>query len=366
MTTPGLSGGLAGARLIVCVGTGGVGKTTTAASLAVRAARRGQRVLVMTIDPARRLANAMGLQHLDSAPNRVNLGDGVATGTLDAMMLDATRSFDDLIKRTAGPHADAILSNRVYRVMAKHFAGVQEYMALERLHDMVESRSWDLIVLDTPPAQNAFDFFTAPARVSSLFDERILKWFLPGGEEAGFFQRVLNPGSVVLKLLAVIGGEEFIGELSGFFSAIRIVRGSLKERGDRVEQILREGTTRYVVVASPDPRRVAEALDFRGRLNGLGLDAALFVLNRSHHIFAPGDLTADLDGSTLGQRLPPESWARIHRAYADLAALGDRDRAGASTLALRVGHERMRLVPVFWRDIHTVDQLDTLATFVVS
>jgi anion-transporting ArsA/GET3 family ATPase len=289
------------------------------------------------------------------------------TGTLDAMMLDATRSFDDLIRRTAKEHAQSILDNRVYRIMAKHFAGVQEYMALERLHDMVESRRWDLIVLDTPPAQNAFDFFTAPGRVSALFDERIMRWFLPGTEEQGFFARVFNPGTVVLKLLAVIGGEEFVGELSGFFSAIRIVRASLKERGDRVEQILKEAATRYVVVASPDPRRVIEAIDFRERLRGLALDAHLFVLNRSHHAFQHTDLDQAIapDGSSIRTTLSPDASLRVAKLWGDLAALGDRDRLGASTLASQVGYERMRLVPVFWRDIHTLEQLDALANFVV-
>lgn len=355
-----------GARLVVCVGTGGVGKTTTSASLALRAALDGRRVLVLTIDPARRLANAMGLDHLDNDPQPVELAAVGGTGSLDAMMLDATRSFDDLIKRTAGSDAARILDNRVYRVMADQFAGVQEYMALERLYDMYESGRWDLIVLDTPPAQNSFDFFTSPERVSAMFDERVMRWFLPSDSDAKLWQRVFNPGAVVLKLLSVIGGDAFIRELSGFFDAIRIVRASFKERGDRVKEILRDRATRYVVVASPDARRVQEALDFHQRLTGMGLDIHRFILNRSHHRFRAedvdawiADMAADADSDARAAS------DRVATFYRDLVALADRDRAGIARLTSRVTHERIRLVPTFGKDIHTLDELRHLSDFLV-
>jgi len=364
-------------RLIVCVGTGGVGKTTTSASLALRAAIDGRRVLVLTIDPAKRLANAMGLDHLGNEPQPVRLEAlGDAQGSLDAMMLDATRSFDDLIRRTAGAEASSILENRVYRVMADHFAGVQEYMALERLFDMYESGKWDLIVLDTPPAQNAFDFFTSPKRVAAMFDERIMRWFLPNNDkDAGFFQRVFNPGAVVLKVLSYIGGEAFIGELSEFFNAVRIVRASFQERGQRVEQILADAQTRYVVIASPDSRRVSEALDFRGRLLDLDLDIALFILNRSHHRFRPEDVDPlierapqIIDDSSTDERLRQTLRGSVLRAtafYRDLVALAERDRAGIAQLMTRVDRAKVRLVPIFGKDIHTLSELRLLSDFLI-
>ena len=366
------------ARLIAVVGTGGVGKTTTSAALALRAAVGGRRVLVLTIDPARRLANAMGIEALGNEPQRVDLGGLDATGRLDAMMLDATASFDALIRRTAGDRAGSILDNRVYRVMADHFAGVQEYMALDRLYDLRASGDWDLVVLDTPPAQNASDFFTAPQRVSALFDERIMRWFVPGANDGNLLQRVFNPGAVVLKLLAMIGGQQFIDELAEFFEAIRIVRAAFKDRGDAVQGILREPSTRYVIVASPDPRRVLEALTFHTRMGDMGLEVARFVLNRSHHRFRPDDIDSFLPAveriaSGVDGGVDPSVAARAREVgprvvsfYRELVHLAERDRAGVAQLTTRVSHDLVRLVPVFGRDIHTLGELLQLARFVVA
>jgi anion-transporting ArsA/GET3 family ATPase len=348
---------------VVCVGTGGVGKTTTSAALALRAALSGKRVLVLTIDPARRLANAMGLDNLENEPQPVDLSRiHSGKGTLHAMMLDATASFDQLIRRTAGAQATSILENRVYRVMADQFAGVQEYMALERLHDLYKSGTWDLVVLDTPPAQNSVDFFTAPARVSAMFDERIMRWFLPAESDAGFFQRVFNPGTVVLKLLSAIGGDEFIRELSEFFAAVRIVRASFKERGDQVEKILNDPATHYVVVASPDARRVMEALEFQDALAGMGKRISFFVLNRSFHRFKAED-TEVLRTLEKAGLVPTDMAERCAQVQDGLARLGDRDRAGIARLGGRVSRDKIRLIPVFGQDIHTISELQHLASF---
>lgn len=359
------------ARLVVCVGSGGVGKTTTSAALALRAAIEGQRVLVLTIDPAKRLANAMGLEHLGNHPAPVALGAlGEAKGgELHAMMLDARASFDALIEETAGDEAERILGNRVYRIMADHFAGVQEYMAVVRLHEMYESGQWDLIVLDTPPAKHAVDFFRASSRAAALFDERIIRWFLPNSDpEAGLLKRVFNPGAVVLRLLAAIGGDAFIAELSEFFEALNIISDKLRDRGERVDSILTDPATRYVVVASPDPRRVDEAVAFHERLVEMGKTVALFVLNRSHHAFEATDLDLlDSAAKVLPEAHPVhQARARVAAFYTDLLALADGDRAAAQLLSRRVASERVRLVPVFGRPIHELAELAELASFVVG
>lgn len=359
------------ARLVICVGSGGVGKTTTSAALALHAASQGRRVLVLTIDPAKRLANAMGLPDLGNHPQRVDLaalGADAAPGSeLHAMMLDARASFDALIEEEAGDDADRILGNRVYRMMADHFAGVQEYMAVVRLYDMYERGGWDLIVLDTPPAKHAVDFFRASSRAAALFDERIMRWFTPGARGGRILQRVFNPGAVVLKLLSVIGGEQFIGELSEFFEALALVRERLQNRGERVDEILTDRATRYIVVASPDPRRVAEALEFHDRLRETDQQVELFVLNRSHHSFR----TEDLEALNAAVRVVPdpglaETADRVRAFYEDLVALARRDRASATSLETRVESGRVRLVPVFGEPIHRLDQLARLGRLVVG
>ncbi|MFT4704703.1 MAG: anion-transporting ArsA/GET3 family ATPase [Bradymonadia bacterium] len=356
------------ARLIVCVGSGGVGKTTTSAAVALRGALEGRRVLVLTIDPAKRLANAMGLESLGNHPQHVPLPEA-GKGRLDAMMLDAKASFDALIRDTAGADADRILKNRVYRLMADHFAGVQEYMAVVRLYDLYESGSWDLIVLDTPPAKHAVDFFSASSRAAALFDERIIRWFLPSGSKEGsLLQRVFNPGAVVLKLLSVIGGEQFVAELSEFFEALHLISDKLKHRGERVDQILTDDQTRYIVVASPDPRRVDEAVEFHDKLGELGKRVDLFVLNRSHHHFAETDLdTLEAAVRLSGEDAPVRgTLRRAQRFYDDLLALAERDRGAARSLGRRVQQDRVRLVPVFGKPIHELSQLDALAGYVLN
>jgi len=357
------------ARLLICIGSGGVGKTTTSASLAVRAAVDGRRVLVLTIDPAKRLANAMGLDALDNEPQQVDLSAVGGTGTLHAAMLDAVASFDELIRSTAGDKADEILTNRIYRMMVDHFAGVQEYMAVVRLYEAYESGRYDLIVLDTPPAKHAVDFFASSRKAAAMFDERIMRWFLPEmAKDAGLLFRVFNPGVVVLKLLAVIGGDAFIGELSGFFRAMSTVRADLQKRGERVDAILKDAATQYVVVASPDARRVDEAIDFYERLRAQRQDVALFVLNRAHDAYSAADLGV-LDDAI--RRAPSDddlaaSAARIGSFYRDLLGLAARDRDAAARLLKRVGQARVRTVPAFGEHIHALQQLLRLSSLVLD
>ena len=341
-------------RLVVCVGTGGVGKTTTSAALALRAARHGRRVLVLTIDPARRLANAMGLASLGNTPQAVDLGAG-ASGSLHAMMLDAKQTFDDLIRRTAGSEAGAILGNRIYQLMSERLTGTQEYMALERLFDLYQAGTWDLVVLDTPPSTNALDFFDAPRRTAQMFDESVMRWFLPEVRTAdsSLWQRVFNPGAVVLKLLAVVGGDAFIAELSQFFEAMRIVRASFQERGHRVQEILRARDTHYVLVASPDARRVDEAMGLHDRLREMGKSVSACVLNRAHTEFFTEDL------ALMPESLDPET-ALLRELYARVVCLAERERAGVARLQQVARHASVVVVPAFTAPVVALAQLDRL------
>ncbi|MFB6373717.1 MAG: ArsA family ATPase, partial [Bradymonadaceae bacterium] len=211
-------------RLVVCAGPGGVGKTTTAAALGLRAVTMDRKVIVITIDPAKRLANSLGLEALTNDPHQIALesvSDLETDGELWAMMLDQKQTFDELVARHA-PDESALersRENRIYQLMSKALHGMQEYAALDKLHDLYTGGYFDLIILDTPPATSALDFFEAPERISQFFDRRIVKWFMPEEQKSsGFFGKLFNPaGSVVLKLLSKLVGQEFVDELIEFF-----------------------------------------------------------------------------------------------------------------------------------------------------
>ena len=267
--------------LIVCVGSGGVGKTTTAASMALQAAMDGRRVLVLTIDPAKRLANALGLSSFGNEAHRVEIGSG--DGELWAMMLDAQSTWDNLIERLAqDPEVkQRILNNRIYRYVANSLAGSQEYMATEKLHDIAKTGEYDLIVLDTPPVKNALDFLESPGRLIHFFDERILKWFLSPYRRLRFGRRLLmGPTAVVWKLLSVIFGREFLDELAQFFEDFRGLYKGFVTRHDAVVALFKEPKTSFVTIFAPNESSVDVAAFLNLNLNEEGfLEQGLLPIN---------------------------------------------------------------------------------------
>ncbi len=395
-------------RLVVCVGPGGVGKTTTAAALGLRAAMAGRRAIVLTIDPARRLANSLGLQSLTNDPQQIDLAtaatgeeatryltstsppgehgdedqddaDGKAEGSqqqdgeLWAMMLDSEQTFDDLIDQYA-PDKGALESareNNIYRLLSSALYGMQEYMALDKLHDLYTGGYFDLVVLDTPPTKNALEFLETPSRAATFFDERIIKWFLPD-HSAGFFSRVFNPGSVVLKLVSKVLGESFVEDLVEFFDTFHYLQEALQQRGEMIEFILRDRQTHFFVITSADPRRMKEAYFFHEKLGALEQKADIFIINRVIPMFAAHDLAQledeDLDGMLEEHGLEDPDQARSIRKhlethYARLAKLALRDRKAISSLATRVGDESIRLVPLLGEDVHNLSHLLKLSDF---
>jgi anion-transporting ArsA/GET3 family ATPase len=240
-------------RLIVCVGSGGVGKTTVAATIGLRAAREGRRVLVLTIDPARRLANALGLRRFGNEEARIDLNG--ARGELWAMMLDTRTTFDSLIGRVA-PNVetrDRILGNDIYRNISDSFAGSQEYMATEQVYDVVSGGRYDLVVLDTPPVKNALDFLEAPGRLARFLDRRIMRWFLTPYDEARVFGRLLmGTSAVVFRLLGYVFGKEFLGDLSEFFVSFKDLYDGFRERHEAVVRLFHDPQTAFLVVCAPD------------------------------------------------------------------------------------------------------------------
>ncbi|MEU9073533.1 ArsA family ATPase [Kitasatospora sp. NPDC048538] len=282
-----------GTRIIVCCGSGGVGKTTTAAAIGLRAAERGRKVVVLTIDPARRLAQSMGLTELDNTPRVVK---GVAgDGELQAMMLDMKRTFDEVVLAHAEPErARAIMENPFYQSLSAGFAGTQEYMAMEKLGQLRDAEEWDLIVVDTPPSRSALDFLDAPNRLGSFLDGRVIRILTApakvGGRSA---MRFLNAGMGLLTgTLGKIFGAQLLTDVQTFVSAMDSMFGGFRERADRTYQLLKAPGTAFLVVAAPERDALREAAYFVDRLAADRMPLAGLVLNRVHGSGAP-QLTAE-------------------------------------------------------------------------
>ncbi len=281
-----LAAAITDAHILVATGAGGVGKTTSAAALGLAAAQQGRRALVLTIDPARRLAQAMGLEGLADEPTRVPLPAGhlAAGGELWAMMLDMQTTFDRLIHRHAGSaeEAEAITANRIYRQLSSTLSGTQEYMAMERLHELHEQGAFDLLVIDTPPTRSALDFLDAPRRMTSFLEGRLLKLLLKPGVAAGRgIGKVVGAGATAfMRVAGRVTGMELLQDLADFFRDFEGMYDGFKQRAEEVLVLLRDPRSRFVVVTSAEPPPLREARFFLERLEQEGLHAAGVVVNR--------------------------------------------------------------------------------------
>lgn len=314
-------------KLIICVGSGGVGKTTTAAAIGLRAAKEGRRVMVLTIDPARRLANALGLSQFGNEETRIKLDEGI-NGELWAMMLDTQSTFDGLIHRVS-PDQDTkerILNNRVYRHISDSFGGSQEYMATEQLYEVVQSGKYDLVVLDTPPVKNALDFLESPGRLVQFLDKRILSWFLSPYEEDRVFGRLFRGTSaLVFKLLGYIFGREFLDELAEFLFIFRDLYDGFRERHEAVLKLFEQDTTTFAVVCAPNGPSVAVAGYFLNELKDRKMPCAGVLMNQMH--------------PTLGRTLDPTT---VLRSICDEHAHDlDENTVNQFLARLKVNHRRL-------------------------
>ncbi len=270
-------------RIIVCCGAGGVGKTTTAAALGVRAAERGRSVVVLTIDPARRLAQSMGLRTLDNSPRRVEGVDEAKGGELHAMMLDMKRTFDEIVEAHADPaRARTILANPFYQSLSAGFAGTQEYMAMEKLGQLRAQDDWDLIVVDTPPSRSALDFLDAPQRLGSFLDGRLIKLLTVPAKAGGrAYLKFISAGvGMVTGALTKLLGAHLLKDVQTFVAALETMFGGFRERADATYQLLQAAGTSFVVVAAPERDALREAAYFVERLSEQRMPLAGLVLNR--------------------------------------------------------------------------------------
>jgi anion-transporting ArsA/GET3 family ATPase len=274
-------------RIIVCCGSGGVGKTTTAAALGLRAAGRGRHVVVITVDPARRLAESMGLSSLDNTPRPVPLpeDDASGDGSLHAMMLDMKRTFDEIVEAHSDPdRAAQILANPFYQSLSSSFAGTQEYMAMEKLGQLRRADEWDLIVVDTPPSRSALDFLDAPQRLSRFLDGRLIRLLTAPTRVGGrAYLKVVNAGfGVITGIITKILGAQMLRDVQTFIAAFDTMFGGFRERAEDTYRLLQTPGTAFVVVATPEPDALREARYFVERLSQDRMPLAGLMLNRVH------------------------------------------------------------------------------------
>jgi len=361
---------MAGKRICICTGSGGVGKTTTAAAVAMGLAARGQRVAVVTIDPARRLAGSLGLEHLGNEPRLVDPAHFVAEGLelrgeLWAMMLDAKRTFDELIELLAPDAAtcEEILANRVYQELSSAVAGSQEFTAVAKLYELDASGRFDAIVLDTPPSRNALDFLDAPQRLTGFLQGRSLKLLTaPTGAAAAIAAR---SSGLVFSALRHVTGVDLLADLSTFFAVLSGVVDGFAERADAVSRLLADPATTFLIVASPEPAPVEEAIFFRDRLRDAGMPFGGLIVNRvrvlarTSPVIDEAALTADFGGDR-------DLALRSLRALGDLRTLARRDAAGVRRLAAQLDDAHPILVPQLDRDVHDVAGLVAVERFLFA
>jgi anion-transporting ArsA/GET3 family ATPase len=342
---------LEGRRIVVCAGSGGVGKTTTAAAIAMGMAERGRKVAVVTIDPAKRLADSLGLEELGNEPKLVDLP---ADGELWALMLDSKRTFDALIERLAPDETtrDEILANRIYQQLSNAVAGTQEFTAIAKLYELDQGGDYDLLVLDTPPSRNALDFLEAPGRLSGFFQGRAIKMFLrPTG--------LLGRGTgIVFGLMERLTGVDLLHDLSVFFRALGGMIDGFTERARRVGALLEDPGTTFLIVTAPRHDPAEEAIFFHRKLAAASMPFGGLVVNRLHA--APGE------NGSLPDGLDSDLAARVVTAAHEVEALAEREAATVERLRSRLGDPPMILVPELDDDVHDVEGLARVRAYLFA
>ncbi|WP_205730152.1 ArsA family ATPase [Blastococcus sp. TF02-8] len=349
-------------RIVVCCGAGGVGKTTSSAALALAAAEAGRTVVVLTIDPARRLAQSLGLVELDNEPRRVDVPG--APGELHAMMLDMKRTFDDVVSAHSTPErAQQILENPFYQALSSSFSGTQEYMAMEKLGQLRASDQWDLIIVDTPPSRSALDFLDAPNRMGRFLDGTMIR-LLMAPSRAGF--KFASAGFLLFsRIVSKILGGQLLRDISAFVAALDTMFGGFRERATATYELLRRPGTWFVVVAAPEPDALREASYFVDRLSAEGMPLAGLVVNRTH---PPATTTL----SATRAEGAAEEVAESGGEGSELAAAALRVHAGRMQVAAREQHladrftsahpeVAVRTVPAAAGDVHDLDGLRVMA-----
>ena len=361
---------LAGKHVVICAGSGGVGKTTTSAALGMGLAAEGKRVAVVTIDPARRLANALGLDELGNEPCLVDparlAGHGIdVRGELWAMMLDPKRTFDELIARLAPDAAarDEVLANRIYQQLSQAVAGSQEFTAVAKLYELDRDYDFDLIVLDTPPSRNALDFLDAPDRLTQFFEGRTLQVFL---RPTGLAARVMGRGTgMVFGVLKRVTGIDLLEDLAVFFRSLSGMIDGFKERAQAVNRLLADRGTVFLLVTSPERKPIDEAIFFWRKLKAARMPFGGVVVNRVHHDLL-GDAEVNDVSDELAAELGDKLASRVAENFRDYHVLARRDARNIERLGRQLRDDRLLLVPYLDEDVHDIEGLSRLNRYLFA
>jgi len=343
-------------RILVCCGSGGVGKTTTAAVLALEAARSGRRAVVVTIDPAKRLADALGLEGLTGTPSKI---EGDWPGELWALMLDTKSTFDSLVAANAATpeQGQRILENRFYRNISGALSGTQEYMAMEKLYELHQRQDFDLVVVDTPPTRNALDFIDAPRRLSRFLDHRLFRMITAPGR--GLARAVNVAAQTFLRAVAKVVGAEVIDDAVAFFQAFEGMEEGFKQRADAVLQLLSDDDTAFVLVASPRRDTIDEARFFAEKLAEADITVRALIVNRMHPAFGDGlaeaarERATTLDGTEIGG---------LYANLAEFQLVASREEEHLAGLAEAVAPAPVVRVPFLSTDVHDIQGLTEVAS----
>lgn len=361
-------------RVVVCAGAGGVGKTTVAAALSLSAARRGRRVLCLTIDPARRLADSLGISlapgvEAEVSPELLATVGATPTGSLSVTMLDPKRVFDDLVTRHASSPtvAERILQNQFYRHVSTSLAGTQSYMAMEKVLSVLKSGRYDLIVLDTPPTSEALDFLDAPERLVEALDSPAMRWLVQAFQPSkGLSMRLLARGvAALLRTMGRVTGRGFLEDMAAFVGELNELFGGFKERAAEVSHAFRAPDFAYLLVAAPSAPALSEARFFAERLRRLGLRADALVLNRVHprraEPTAPAEVRALLQQRGLAVR--PE---QLLQAQADERLRAEAEAPQLAQAEQLFAAENLWLVPVMAGDVRGLSDLAKVSAALVG
>jgi anion-transporting ArsA/GET3 family ATPase len=342
--------------IVICCGSGGVGKTTTAAAFALQAARLGRIACVVTIDPARRLANSLGLDALTNRPTRI---EGPWPGELHALMLDPKRTFDDLVQRYSDTteQAEDIQVNRMYQNLTGTLSGTQEYMAMEKLYELVEEGGFDLVVVDTPPSRNALDFLDAPRRLTHFLGNRLFQALMKPTRVGLKFMGVA--AQALLRTIAKVAGADIVSDAVTFFQAFEGMEEGFRTRALRVRELLLQADTAFILVASPRPDSVDEAVHFAGKLAESDMEVTALVVNRVQPRFADDAQLASLPSRTGGDT--ETTLDRLVDNLRGYTAASDREELAFADLVSKVAPAPVYRVALLNSDVHDLDGLGTIA-----